>query len=64
MQIDSKIVPEDADNKALEYISTDNSIASVSNDGKITAHKKGKVRIKVASTDGSDNFCMIMLTIQ
>lgn len=64
MQIDSKIVPENADNKKLEFTSTDNSIASVSDDGKINAHKRGKVRIKVASTDGSDNFCMIMLTIK
>lgn len=63
MQIDSKIIPNGASNKQLKYSSSDNSIASVSNDGKIYAKAAGKVRIKVSSTDGSGTFCTVMLTI-
>lgn len=63
MTIDSTVVPSASSNQVLEYISSDDNIASVSSDGEITAKAQGKVRIKVMSTDGSDIFSTIMLTI-
>lgn len=46
------INPKNATNKNLKWSSSDNSIATVDNDGNITAHKKGSVAIMAASHNG------------
>ncbi len=48
------IKPSDATNKKVTFVSSDSSIVSVTKDGRITAHKGGKVKITVTSADNKD----------
>lgn len=45
MDLNVKIYPEDATDREVEYTSSDESIATVDNKGRITAKKSGKVAI-------------------
>ncbi len=47
------VSPSDADNKEVEWTSSDESIASVDQSGKVTAKAKGTCTITCAATDGS-----------
>ncbi len=47
------VSPSDADNKEVEWTSSDASIASVDQSGKVTAKAKGTCTITCAATDGS-----------
>lgn len=47
------VSPSNATVKKLKYTSTDTSIATVTNTGKVKAKKKGTCYIKIAATDGS-----------
>ena len=47
------VSPSDADNKEVEWTSSDESIASVDQSGKVTANAKGTCTITCAATDGS-----------
>ena len=47
------VSPSDADNKEVEWTSSDESIASVDRSGKVTAKAKGTCTITCAATDGS-----------
>lgn len=61
-QLNPVILPANATNKAVTYSSSDESIASVSNDGKIKLHKKGEVTItsKIKDTQISDSITIIV----
>lgn len=48
------IKPSDATNKKVTFVSSDSSIVSVTKDGRITAHKGGKVKITVTCADNRD----------
>ena len=48
------VAPESADNKALVWASSNEAVAKVDADGKVTAVSQGKAMITVRSTDGSD----------
>lgn len=48
-----KVLPGNASNKKLKYISSKPKIAGVNKKGVIKAHKKGNARITVKTTDGS-----------
>lgn len=48
------VLPADATNKKVTFTSSDSSVVSVSKDGRITAHKGGKVKITVTSADNKD----------
>ncbi len=48
------IRPSDATNKKVTFKSSDSSIVSVSDDGRVTAHKSGKVKITVISADNKE----------
>ena len=47
-----KVLPTDATNKAVAYSSSDESVATVSNDGVVTGIKEGSVLITVKTDDG------------
>lgn len=59
-----KLLPEDATIKAIEWKSSDETIATVSADGLVTAVNAGEVEIYAASTDGSgveSNRCKVTI---
>ncbi len=54
------VAPENASDKSVTWTSSDESIASVSQDGTITALKSGEVTITVTSNDtGVSDFCKL-----
>ena len=52
MDLKPEIYPGDADNKKLKYNSSDDSIASVDENGVVTAYKDGKVKITIEAESG------------
>ena len=52
LQLNAVLTPADADNPALTWKSSKSSVVSVSPQGVVTAHKKGKAVITVTSVDG------------
>ena len=53
-QLVATVNPSNAFNKEIQWKSSDDSIASVDENGLVTAHKKGEVTITVTSLDGSN----------
>ena len=51
--IDAEVLPEDADNKKLNYKSEDEKIAKVNEDGKVTGISEGNTNIVVSSDEGN-----------
>lgn len=51
-KLNATINPSNATNKTIYFISSDESIATVSSDGVVTAKSKGKVRISAESVNG------------
>lgn len=57
------VAPSDATNKAVSWKSSDASVASVDNSGKVTAVKAGSATITVTTTDGSKTAtCSVTVT--
>lgn len=58
------VSPSNAENKTLLWTSSAPEIASVDENGKVTAHKKGEATIKAEATDGSGKYdtCKIIVT--
>ena len=54
LQLEATVTPDLANNKVLAWESNDTFVATVSQDGKVTAISKGTAIITVKSTDGSD----------
>ncbi|MCR3760246.1 Ig domain-containing protein [Clostridium felsineum] len=52
--LNALIVPNDITNKAVIWVSSDPSIATVDKDGKVTAIKKGTATITATTQDGSN----------
>ncbi|MDE5814135.1 MAG: Ig-like domain-containing protein, partial [Muribaculaceae bacterium] len=52
--IQASVYPENATDKTLDWISSDEEIAKVDSDGLITLYKEGSCTITVLSTDGSN----------
>ena len=48
------VSPDNANNKSVIWTSSDETVATVSQDGRVTANSKGKAYITAHSTDGSD----------
>ena len=58
-QLTAKITPEDTtEDKTITWTSSDSKIVSVDSDGKVTAHKTGKVTVK-ASAIGASASCEV-----
>lgn len=64
VELSASVAPADAYNKTLYWYSGDSSVASVDENGKVTAKKIGVTRIYAHSTDGSGKFdsCIIKVT--
>ena len=54
LQLTANVLPENAENKILEWSSSDESIATVSDTGLVTAKTIGNISITAKSTDGSE----------
>lgn len=63
-QIASQVYPLDATNQTLVWESSDATIAEVSQDGIVTALKKGTVEIRAAAADGSNVSKTIIITVR
>ncbi|MCI9491222.1 MAG: DUF1593 domain-containing protein [Dorea sp.] len=62
--VKASIKPGNASVKKLKYTSSDNSIASVSSNGIITAKKEGKATVNVSTKDGSKKSVSIQITVK
>ncbi len=62
-QITSTVLPVDASDKSLKYESEDETVATVNENGLITAVKAGTTKIKVSAKDGSDISAQIDVTV-
>ena len=54
MQATATVLPADATNKTVKWISSDNAVATVSNNGLVTAVGPGTTTITVTTTDGTN----------
>ncbi len=52
-QLTATVLPENASNKELTWSVSDETIASISEDGLLTAHANGQVTVTATATDGS-----------
>lgn len=52
-QLTATVAPDNATNKAVTYSTNDNTVATVSSEGLITAGEEGTATITVTTTDGS-----------
>ena len=58
------ITPADATNKGLKWTSSNNSVATVDENGKVTAKSKGQVTITATAKDGSEKKASYTLIIE
>ena len=63
MTLLATVGPENATNKALEWISTDPEVADVDQNGKVTAKTQGTTDIIAKATDGSGVFAPCTVTV-
>ena len=62
-QLSANVEPSNADDQRLIWSSSDDTIISIDQTGKVTALKKGEARITVATLDGSiSSTCIITVT--
>ncbi len=62
-QLEAGVWPEDAYNKETEWSSSDEKIASVDENGKVMAHKKGTADIMVKAKDGGNVSATCTVTV-
>lgn len=60
--LDATVFPEDADDKSVEWSSSDASVASVNNNGRIVAVKEGETNITVTAS-GKEATCKVIVTV-
>lgn len=63
-RISASVEPEDAANKNLSYISSNEKVAVVNEYGMVFGLSKGTARITVAATDGSDKKATVNVKVQ
>ena len=60
VQLTATVTPENATNKTVTWSTSDNTIATVDNTGKVTGHKAGSVVVIAESADGKcRDYCII-----
>ncbi len=64
LQLTATVLPENAENKTLEWSSSNESIATVSNTGLVTAKVAGNVSIIAKATDGSEVTASCNITVK
>ncbi len=57
------VLPKMAENKEVEYWSSDESVATVSETGKIRTHAEGSCEIWVEATDGSGVYAIVTIEV-
>lgn len=62
-KIEADVEPDDADNKEINYLSKNNDIAIVEEDGTILAKKEGKTKITISSKENPNIFKDCNLTV-
>ncbi len=63
LTLNASVSPEDASDQTIEWVSSDPLIASVDENGNVTAHASGKVEIMVYSPDSKiTRSCMVYVT--
>lgn len=60
-QITAQVLPANATDKSLTYSSSDETVASVDNSGKVTTKATGTATIKVSSNDKSDEISITVV---
>lgn len=63
IQLNAKVLPENATNKTLSWTSDNPSVAVVSSEGLVTAVSAGKATITASSTDGSNVSASCVITV-
>ena len=58
------ISPNNANDKTINWTSSDNSIATVDENGKVKAVSKGTATIKATANDGSDTYATCSVTVK
>ncbi len=61
--VTATLTPENASNQELSWSSDDSAVASVSQDGKVTANAPGEAVITATATDGSEAAGKITITV-
>lgn len=62
LNLSASVLPVDADDKTIEWISEDNSIASVDAEGNVTAIKEGQTKVIAKSTaTGIQDECVVVV---
>ena len=64
LQLTATVLPENAQNKEIQYTSADNSIAQVDASGKVTAKKEGTVKITATSKGNPDISATCQITVK
>ena len=59
----TSVLPDNANDKTYTWSSSENSIASVDNNGKVTAKAKGNTTIKATANDGSGVFASCSVVV-
>lgn len=57
------ILPASASNKEISYTSSDDAVAQVDNEGKVTALKEGVATIRATTTDGTNKTAEFNITV-
>ncbi len=63
IQLTATVLPEDATDKTIEWSSSDESVATVTNEGLVTAISVGEAVIIAKATDGSDFSATCKVTV-
>lgn len=63
-QAEVEILPDDAANKKLEWVSSNDNVATVDDNGLISGKAKGTCKITVATTDGSKKKAAITVNVK
>ena len=63
LQLTATVLPGNASNKAVTWTSSNTSVATVSQNGKVTAHAPGNCNIIVTTADGSNKSASCAITV-
>lgn len=63
IKLSATVLPTDADNKSLEWSSNTTTVATVTQDGEITALEQGEAIITAKATDGSETNASCRITV-
>lgn len=64
LQLEASVLPSNATNSILNFVSSDNSVVSVDFNGKITARKEGSATIQAISDDDATKKAEIVITVE